>query len=251
MSRKSMRASSMEAAANLLLQKPVELKSTTARKGALLILGERFTCPAAVVMIPEFSCVSKELIRQKVNELKVFPGIVSTAKTFCDEWDASLVAGVEATAGGLDETTERPSEPDLGPTRSLQERKVDWMMCASLAMEADRRSGKMSHGKKGTWMLAANKLHGEDAQAGYLAVARHVKAGHAGEPPQARGRPPDFPEKVMTELIQFVGMLRAMKSPVYARAAAPPPRRRRAADPSYFIIWKFNTIKRNFLLYLR
>ena len=45
MSRKSMRASSVEAAANLLLQKPVELKSTTARKGALLILGERFTCP--------------------------------------------------------------------------------------------------------------------------------------------------------------------------------------------------------------
>ena len=68
MSRKCMPASSVEAAANLSVKKPVELKSTTARKAALLTLGERFTCPAAVVMILEFSSVSKELIRQKVNE---------------------------------------------------------------------------------------------------------------------------------------------------------------------------------------
>ena len=63
MSRKAVRTASFEAAANLAAKKNVEQKSATARKAAFLILAERFVCPAEEIMIPEFSCVSKELIR--------------------------------------------------------------------------------------------------------------------------------------------------------------------------------------------
>ena len=90
----------------------------------LLILAERFVCPAEMIMIPGFLCTSKELIRENVDELKYCFGIVSVAKMFCDQCEASLEAGSEATAGDIEERIERPREPVLGPMLAWPRRRV-------------------------------------------------------------------------------------------------------------------------------
>ena len=82
-----------------------------------------------------------------MNELKNISLIDNVAKTFCDEWKLLCVAGFTAPQLDTSEVTERAEPPIPEKRLSLAERKVQWIICASLEMQKDRASGKLSHGK--------------------------------------------------------------------------------------------------------
>ena len=173
-----------------------------------MIIGKRCANPAEVTKIPEFSGVAAETIRCKLVELKTLDGIISIAKTFCEQWEASEESRFTPNAANVVDGLAEP-------TRPLAERKTLWMVCASQQYDDDKKAGRMTSGRKSTWMNTANKLHGVDARYHSETVRLHVRDGLAGKAPKQTGRPPAFPRKLMLELIQFVGMLRAFKSPVY------------------------------------
>ena len=232
MSRKSSRAASLDASAALHNGLLPEKKSLVARKAAMLIIAGTYSNAVDVQKVPEFSVVSLTLIRQMVNELKNISLNDNVAKTFSDEWKISCVGGfTAATAPELTtgEAIARPEGPISELRLTLAERKVQWMMCASLEMLKDRASGKLGRGKQGTWYKTADRLYGADARSSHKAVDKRVKSGHAGVAPKPAGKAPDIPKCIVDKLVEFIGMLRAFKSPVCARARARAALSRRAS----------------------
>jgi hypothetical protein len=209
MVRQSARASSANAVARMAVPPNKEKKAEIARKAAMMIIGGVYANPAAAACDAAFAGVSEELIRRKTVELKKLHGIETTAATFCEQRASS-----EEPAATAEEDPEVAPLPHSAPPLPLKERKVLWMKAASRKMSEHHQAGLLGPGKKGTWMIEANALYGEDAQYSRWTVARQVERGRAGEAPKTLGKPPEFPAAVMVDLIVFIGLLREMKLPV-------------------------------------